>query len=187
MILTLILFTLFLTSSPHSYPREPMKKEESRACIKLKGEKACWIARVSRTSYTRRGKESLFVFEISFVQKDRNVLLENHSCELTLSLLRDTFSCRSKLNYSSSKTSFTVEVDLRKNGKQTSLTLYPEGKVLEVCSPKVSRAVQRIRIGKGEWITVGFEAVRGRIRALINDGRRTSTGKWLNLKDILNC
>ena len=183
------LITLILLATTATFPHNPLKvkKKESRACISLKDGKACWIARVSKTRYTRKKEKSLFIFEVSFVQKDKNVLLENHTCDLTLSLFKETFSCTAELNYSSAKTSFTVKVKLEKNKTGSYLTLLPEGKRLNLCSGRPASVFQKIKVSRDEVVGIGFTAVGGKIRAVIERGNRTSTGRWLNLKDILKC
>ena len=187
MIAYLIALVLLVTSATFSHNPLKVKKKESRACISLKDGKACWIAKVSKTRYTRKKEKSLFIFEVSFVQKDRNVLLENHSCDLTLSLFKNTFSCTAELNYSSAKATFTVKVRLEKNDGGSYLTLLPDGKRLNLCSGRPASVFQKIRVSKDEVIEIGFTAVGGKIRAVIEKGNRTYPGRWLNLKDILKC
>ncbi len=183
------LIVLVLLATTAVFPHNPLKvkKKESKACISLRDGKACWIARISKTRYTRKKEKSLFIFEVSFVQKDRNVLLENHTCDLTLSLFKETFSCTADLNYSSAKTSFTVKVRLEKNEGGSYLTLLPDGKRLNLCSGRPASVFQKVRVSKDEVIEIGFTAVDGKFRAVIQKENRSSSGRWLNLKDILKC
>jgi hypothetical protein len=180
-----ILISILLVTLSFSHQLKPIKEKESRAC--LRKEEACWSLFISKTEYSG-GKESIFTFGMKFVQKDTNVLTENRFCELTLSLLKDSFSCKTVLNYSSDKTSFEIRVFLSKKGKRAYLSMDPPGERADLCTSSRELILTLIPNRSSRQIFVGIEKKRAKIRAVIvADGKKMKRGRWLNLQDILKC
>ncbi|GEM_PF-4586201 len=182
-----VVFFLAISLVSLAHQLSGVKTVESKACAGTGEERACWTISLSRTKYTK-GKESIFTLGVHFVQRDRNVLTQHSFCKLTLSLVRDTFSCQTDFDYSSDRTAFKVKLLLKKDRSGSYLIMDPPGESAPLCSSQKSLILTAVKNRDGENLYIGFEKERERIRSVIVSGNEViSRGRWIPLKDILKC